>query len=582
MDTGREKLRALWQDKRPWRIRLPLAALCAFACVFTFLIFGPCEIYAQNAQEMTFPFSALLRGLLGVAALVFAALFGILILLRGKVFNLAVSFLFAVTLAGYLQGNFWNTDHGALTGDAVNWLRYKVPMLINGAAWLCVFAAVFLLLYFSRRMWTRAVRLICVVLVGAQLVALLSLTMGSGSYRLWRAGREKEGLTKDGIYEVSGKKNVIVFLMDRLDNQYMDAALEKYPELEEGLGGFTYYHDFTGSYANTRPSIAYLLTGVQHDYTVPWDDYFHKAWTEPVYTLLPDIHEAGYQTKVYTDCGYVFGAPEDVSGFVDNVREIGKKKVRKGPMLEKMLDLSFYRYTPESMKPYFQISTSDLNGIAVSEDEAGADRLFSVDDAAFWSGYRENGLTVGEEGKGSFLFYHLNGAHDPFTIDADAEPAPGGSTREEQILGNFRMIFRYMEELKEKGLYEDATIIITADHGRPPKPTGDLSGISESRVSTLMIKPAGEGAEGPMKISNKQVCQDNLRASIAGYFGLDTGAYGRTVESVGEHEQMTRILWMRTEGKGEKKLYTFEIRGDANDFSNWKVIGEIKMQYTGI
>ncbi|MCI9485435.1 MAG: sulfatase-like hydrolase/transferase [Lachnospiraceae bacterium] len=581
MDTGKEKLKALWRDKRSWKIRLPLAALCAFSCVFTFLIFGPCEIYAQNVQELSFSFSALLQVLLGAGALVFAALFGLLLLLRGKIFNFVVSFLFAVTLAGYLQGNFWNTDHGALTGDAVNWLNYKVPMLLNGAVWLGVFAAVLLLLYFSRRIWTMGIELVCVVLIGAQMVALVSLTAGSGSGQLWKAGREKEALTRDGIYEVSGKKNVIVFLLDRLDNQYMDAALEKYPELEEGLDGFTYYHDFTGSYANTRPSIAYLLTGVQHDYSVSWKDYFHRAWTEPVYTLLPDIHEAGYRTKVYTDCGYVFGEPQDVSGFVDNVRKISEKKVRRAPLLEKMLDLSFYRYAPESMKPYFQISTSDLNGIAVSEDDSGEDQLFAVDDAVFWGGYRENGLTVEDEGNGSFIFYHLNGAHDPFTIDADAEPA-AGSTREEQIVGNFRMIFRYMEELKEKGLYEDATIIITADHGRPPKPTGDLSGISESRVSTLMIKPAGKGAEGPMKISNKQVCQDNLRASIAGYFGLETGEYGRTVESIGEHEQMTRTLWMRTEGKGEKRLYTFEITGDANDFANWKVVGEIKMEYTGI
>ena len=96
-----------------------------------------------------------------------------------------------------------------------------------------------------------------------------------------------------------------------------------------------------------------------------------------------------------------------------------------------------------------------------------------------------------------------------------------------------------------------------------------------------MIKPAGKETKDPMKISDKQVCQDNLRASIAGYFGLE-GDYGRTIESIGETEQMTRILWMRTEGKGADKMYTFQIRGDANDFSNWKVIGEITMQYKGI
>ena len=147
MNGGREKLKLLWQDKRSWKIRLPLAALCALAYAFTFFIFGPCEIYAQNAQEMSFSFSVLLKVMIPVGILVFAALLGILFLLRGKIFNLAVSFLFAGTLAGYLQGNFWNTYHGALTGDAVEWQQYKVPMLINCAVWLFVFAAVFFLLY---------------------------------------------------------------------------------------------------------------------------------------------------------------------------------------------------------------------------------------------------------------------------------------------------------------------------------------------------------------------------------------------------------------------------------------------------
>ena len=67
MDTGKEKLKALWRDKRSWKIRLPLAALCAFSCVFTFLIFGPCEIYAQNVQELSFSFSALLSFLMAAS-----------------------------------------------------------------------------------------------------------------------------------------------------------------------------------------------------------------------------------------------------------------------------------------------------------------------------------------------------------------------------------------------------------------------------------------------------------------------------------------------------------------------------------
>lgn len=98
-----------------------------------------------------------------------------------------------------------------------------------------------------------------------------------------------------------------------------------------------------------------------------------------------------------------------------------------------------------------------------------------------------------------------------------------------------------------------------------------------------MIKPAGAGRAEPLRISNKQVCQDNLRASIVSYFGLDSTPYGRTIESIGEDEEMTRILWMRGErGDVANKLYTFQIKGDANDFANWKLISEAEMDYIGL
>ncbi len=67
------------------------------------------------------------------------------------------------------------------------------------------------------------------------------------------------------------------------------------------------------------------------------------------------------------------------------------------------------------------------------------------------------------------------------------------------------------------------------------------------------------------------------------YFGLDASAYGRTIESIGEDEPMTRYVWIRGEaGEVGNKLFTFKITGDANDFSNWELIDELTMVYTGL
>ena len=71
--------------------------------------------------------------------------------------------------------------------------------------------------------------------------------------------------------------------------------------------------------------------------------------------------------------------------------------------------------------------------------------------------------------------------------------------------------------------------------------------------------------------------------SIASYFGLDTSAYGPTIESIGEDEDRIRYVWMRGErGDVYNILFTFKITGDANDFSNWELIGETEMKYPGL
>lgn len=582
----REKLRTLWRDQRTWGVRLPLAILCSFACVFTFILFGPCEIYLQNLQEMPFPFLSMVPVLLLTGGAAFAVLLAVLLLLRGKVFNTAVSVLFAATLAGYLQGNFLNVDHGSLDGNPVNWQSFCGPMLANLLVWLVVFAAVFLLLYLSRKLWTRAAELVSVIIIGSQIVAFIALLAGTGLDNVTRTGQENTYISRDGIYEMARKQNVIVFLLDRLDNQFTDEVLALHPEWEERLGGFTYYHDFTGSYANTRPSITYFMTGVEHDYTVPWEKYFHRAWTQPVHPLLQDIHNAGFKTHIYSDCAYVFGNAEDAEGFVDNIHR-DNQTVDLRIMLEKMLTLSAYRYVPEALKPYYQIYSGDLGDIVSVEGRNGENseenNLFMVDDVAFWRSYREHGLTVDQEIDGLFQFYHFEGAHSPYVMDENAKPVSKGGTRNGQIAGNMEMIFRYLDELEEKGLFDDATIIITSDHGRPPGTAGDISDVSASRVSTLMIKPSGTGRDDAFHVSNKQVCQDNLRASIITYFGLDAASYGRTIESIGENEEMTRILWMRGErGSVSNKLFTFQIQGDANVFSNWTLIAERKMDYKGL
>lgn len=572
-----KKWGTLWAEKRTLRVRMLMAALCAFAFAFTFIIFGPCEIYAGNPNDMPFPFSALVPMLLLAGTVVFGGLLGVLFLLRGKVYDIALSLLFAVTVSGYIQGNFLNLDHGALDGKEIRWLYYKWPMIWDLLFWFLIFGVVFALLYFSQKIWSQTTGFISVLLIVMQSVALCFLLPGFALDSNLEKDM-KRYLSTDGIYELAPKNNVIFFLLDRCDRIFIDDLLAQHSEWVEQLNGFVSYRDFVGSFSRTYPSIAYLLTGVQERESMPFmvsrQDYLSQAWKKTI--LLPEIHESGAQIGLYTDFSSVVGVIDNVDEMVDN---IGTERVLvdREKMLKKMLDLSAYRYLPEAMKPYFQIYTGDLREAIFATE----DNMYRVDDYRFWDNYRKTGLTVNEKLKGTFRFYHLQGAHPPFNINENAE-YDTENTRDAQLTGNLNMILQYIDEMKRKGIYDETTIIISTDHA-VDYPNVLLSELDTSRILPLLIKPAHTDLSTPLQVSDKQISQDNLRASIASYFDLDSEKYGRTIESIGENEPMTRTFWMllydETLQKRDANMGAYAITGNGNDFSNWHLVETLVPNY---
>ena len=582
----KKKASELWADKRNFSSRLKLALLTAFTFVFTFFIFGPFEIYLSNMSFFAFSGKYMVLPVFLAGAAMIAVLTGILALLRGKVYNYAVSLLFALTVAGYLQGTFFNVDHGSLDGTEIVWQEFKLQALLGLALWGVMTVLPLALQYFSKKLWRRVIAIVSVVIIGAQTVALGVLffpTLVNGGFG---DASDSGYLTREDIYTVSGQKNVVVFMLDRFDKTYADHQLygdssigkKPDPAIAEGLKGFTYYENFTGSYTRTYPSVVYLLTGIKTDYTLPVQDYFQKAWSEG--TFLSDIRNAGYDCRIYSELNYIGGKMENLLEEADNLAT-PTGSIPGGKILSAMYGLSAYRYLPEFMKPYFHIYTGDLSYGYIYGSQNGSSP-YGANDLQFRQELLAQGLRVDDDSKGTFAFYHLQGSHDPFTMDGEGNKATFSNFYEgrfEQTRGNLKTIFAYIEMLKEKGLYDDTTIIITADHGY----TGYYTELNHERVLSLFIKHAGADPEAPMQRSQKQVCQDNLRASISSYFGLTDKLGHRTIESIGENEEMVRYFWMcgtdALKTRRDVNLITYEITGDANDFKNWKIVSKEPIKY---
>lgn len=582
----KEKFGFLWKDKRSFTKRCITACIVSFLFVYTFMIFGPFEIYASNMGFLSFSVKYLIPPMIIVGTGAFLVLSLFLSFLKGKIYNYFVSVVFSLSVAGYIQGNFINVDHGSLDGTEILWTDYKSEAFFNIMLWAFIIIIPFVIQYFSRKLWKNIIRIVSVILIGAQTVALVVILFTTSFTDVSDNGF----FTREGIYELSQEKNVVVFLLDKFDKRYAERQFELDPELINEFKGFTFYDNFTGSYSRTCPSVTYLLTGVKCDYDIPMEDYFNKAWTEG--SFLRDIKEAGYDTKIYSDINYVMGSSSFVEDVITNIGQ-PTGKANKAKILSAMYNLSIYRYAPEMMKPYYHVYTDDISYDYIYESNGKIGDIYSLNDIFFRQELEKNRLTESQNRKGSFVFYHLQGAHEPYRMDENGEEMTGHeyseTGRNRQIRGNLNTVFMYIEELKEKGLYDNTTIIITSDHGR----TGFFEELSEDgktggetggeRTLSLFIKPAGADRNADMVRSHKQICQDNLRASMISYFGLDTSAYADTIEDIGENEERVRYFYMNgcnaLKTKRDYNLITYKIVGDANDFDNWEKISKERIKY---
>lgn len=123
--------------------------------------------------------------------------------------------------------------------------------------------------------------------------------------------------------------------------------------------------------------------------------------------------------------------------------------------------------------------------------------------------------------------------------------------------------------MKELGLYEEATIIITADHGQWEATMGD---ITEPSSPIMLVKPKGASA-GACLISDTRTGHVDYPATVIEAVGGDSSKYGLTVFD--EHdENRVRYYYTTThDGKIDGDIKEYEITGRALDFDSWYLTG---------
>lgn len=583
--TGRRQA----PDGPVWHKRLLLALVPSLACALSLLFFSPLEMVLGAESQLSFGVSDVWLVMLPCACVCGAVLALALSVLRRSAYRFVLSVVCACTLAMFVQALLMNYGLPEATGSTVIWNDFRSKMLVSLAVWTALVA----LLAWCARRWARLFYALATVACLA-LVAVQAASLGVGAYAAAqsRSGTRVLRMTEDGLFSVSRKKNTIVFVLDTFDTQdVLRLQDEGYAPLEP-FKGFTFYRDSAGKMIPTRYAVPYLLTGEEPRHGETFDDWYGGVYQRS--SFLSDIQDAGYSIGVYSD-----GSVGDLSQLADktkNIHETDHVSVDPWGCMRILAKCGIYRSAPWVAKPFFWFYQDELNNKVVrqSRDDA-ASSLYYMNDSAFHQKLMNYGLTADDEGEaGAFRFIHLMGPHAPYTLDESGFEA-GATDIDAQARGSLKIVEDYIQQLKDLGVYDSSTIIVTADHGRWDYATSDGSydmgslgngglvndGRDVGRVSSpiWLVKPAQSEAldREDCVVSNVPTGHGDYAATVIASVGKDVQRYGMATWSVPDmpRERTYYTTIHDPNLKIDYELQEYVISGDALDFDNWRKTGVV-------
>ncbi len=559
----------LGSDTRSWKERALIAFVLSLACSVTFIVFSMFDSVIQNVAKINFSFAEIV-GPVTIAGLVACILvFAFLMLFRGRVFNGLICLLTALLIGGYLQSTFLNASIGSLTGKPLTWEELGLgSVALNAVLWVAIFIVVFYLGFTKKeklkRFSKKFMLYVPALIVAVQLVALLAIVPPTEKWAENQSSGTVTRLTSEGLFEISANENVIIIILDMLDEEFIEGILEEDPSFFDGLDGFTRFSNNLSVYNSTFPSIAHMMSGLPFDPTISSEEYLKKAYGQGYF--VEDIKEQGFTCTLYTEEMYAYADGAQFEGVAENLGEVSYEMNTKD-IFELMTRFSLLKSVPLAFKGDFSVHPDDFRRLDASSVVDGK-VPFAADDPKFYEDLKEQKLQLVDE-PGRFIYYHLNGSHYPFHMDADAQYSEEETSGVEQTKGCFHILEEYFNQMKEAGVYEDATIIITGDH-----PTHLLyKQLEKPMLVGLFVKPSGSAGEA-LQTSNAPVSLENIRASCVNAAGGDGAAWGKGYFEVGEDEQVERDYFNRyTDGDTrEHHVAHYSIRGDAQDWDNWELV----------
>ena len=569
-----------------WRSRLWRAAIVAVFFVYTIFIVAPFELLIGNVSELTLGISLLWQPIVAAGIVMAVCLALAMSAFRGKAFAVVLAVVAALAIAAYMQAMLMNGGLPAADGHEVDWSAFTPQRAGTLLVWAVILIGAVWLGWRSPKR-ARAIGLVvAVLLIIVQTAGLGSLVAENAASRSRMEERMVDILpSEEGMLDVSAQDNVIVIVLDTMDTDFVFATLIEYPQLLDQLKGFTFYTDSSGSFIPTRYGIPSLLSGVTIQPNQDPMEYFTETLYSETY-LLDLLNEAGYDVGIYSPRAAY--SPETMSYLSTHTKNyntydeiIDELPIDDMGIVCIMYKAALFRDLPWVAKPALRYYTDDINAAMLDGDVMSSPEVtpYVEDDAALIAKLRQRGLSIDDsiEG-GAFRFFHLQGAHGPWTLGTDGKPAKVEGNMVDQIIGSFCFVNDYLNELRRLGVYDDATIIVTADHGWAEM---NAEYISHESSPVMLVKPSQNAKQAAASLRYEytmQVSQWDVNPTLIDAIGYDSTKYPLTGISIWRNTGASRVRYFLhlvadTETYEDFWFREYRIDGNAVDLGSYTFTG---------
>lgn len=573
------KLKSFFNNRKSQVLSSVLTALLLPLIIFISI---PIEVFSNNLSEFTFsakdfvPMSIMLAFLF--ALLIFAVLFSL-----PKKANRIVSFIILfLALMFYIQGTYLNSGANSLGGDNMGEGVSTASIVINAIVWVLLGASLIVLSCFEneKRTWIKYVAYVLTAVFFATQLVTIIVSFTKENFFAERSERiavedesaRDKSITTKGLTTLSTSNNILYFCVDRFDEEYALDAYAQDSTIFDDLDGFTWYQDYISLYGHTFPAVSSMLTGQQLDLdNQSREDFLDSAYTSAA--PLEELNKNGYSINLYTQAYYAYSGflPDYVNNYVEGTYTTNNKMM----LACKMALISVARVSPLFIKQYIGKSlNSDTCNSEVSFSDAEGNGGHSTDNKKIWE--LINDMRFSTTDNKIFSFIHMEGCHN-VDYNENFEKASISESKDitNSVKTSFKIINKYLSALKENGLYDKTTIIITGDHAAPHN---DSSNISEVRQTALFFKPSS--SSGALRTSKAQVAQVNIWPTIFEDQSITPQTtQAKALNEISEDENQERNFVWHTYEKFQTIQYKYVINGSGNDFNNWQMVEEKKYNH---